>query len=337
MNSRTPDRAAPELVRADADVELVPISSRREEIPARRTRLDAVASLLADDSPAVVQEVRRALDEAGAQALPALARAAKCSDARLRSRARALLVEHEKQSSLRRVLRYASRPDPDLERALLLLARYHAPGLDPRPYSRALDAMAAELARRVPARKPATPDAELQRALALSQYLGQELGIGGSRGEFHHPDNIHLHRAIERRAGVPLTLSAIWVFVARRAGIRAGFVPLPGHVMVRIYAGWQSAIVDPYHHGKRRTEAECRSYLQKHGITVGEASFREAPDAALLRRQVGNLARSAELRSLPAEARGLTGLLHALEPRRADRGARRSEPDASGPDRKLPG
>ena len=172
--------------------------------------------------------------------------------------------------------------------------------------------MAAEIARRLPAKKAVSADAELQRALALSHYLGEELGYGGSRGEFHHPDNIHLHRAIERRAGVPLTLSAIWVFVGRRVGIRTGFVPLPGHVMVRIYAGWQSAIVDPYHHGKRRTEAECRSYLSKHGIAVNQASFREAPDAALLRRQVGNLARSAELRRLPAEARALTGLLHAL-------------------------
>ncbi len=336
MNSSSPDRAAPELVRAEADADPVAPSPCRAEIPVRRTRLDAVASLLADDSPAVVLEVRRALDEAGATALPALERAARSTDARLRSRARALLVEHEKQSALRRVLRYASRPDLDLERALLLLARYHAPGLDPRPYSRALDAMAAELARRVPARKATTPDAELQRALALSQYLGQELGIGGSRGEFHHPDNIHLHRAIERRAGVPLTLSAIWVFVARRAGIRAGFVPLPGHVMVRIYAGWQSAIVDPYHHGKRRTEAECKNYLHKHGITVGEASFREAPDAVLLRRQVGNLARSAELRRLPAEARALTALLHALEPRRGER-AGASEREASESDKKLPG
>ena len=142
---------------------------------------------------------------------------------------------------------------------------------------------------------------------------------------------------IERRAGVPLTLSAIWVFVARRAGIRAGFVPLPGHVMVRVYAGWQSAIVDPYHHGKRRTEAECRSYLQKHGIAVNAASFREAPDSALLRRQVGNLARSAELRRLPAEARALTAMLRAMDPRRSARGTAGSERPRSDPERRLPG
>ena len=338
MNPRIdPDRAPAEDVRADSAAPVESVRADSDVEPPKRGRLDAIASLLTDDSPSVALEVRRALEEAGDEALPALERAARSSDPRLRSRARAILVEREKQASLRRLLRYASRPDLDLERALLLLARFHAPGLDPRPYARALDAMASELARRIPARKPTSADAELQRALVLSQYLGQELGYGGSRGKFHHPDNIHLHRAIERRAGVPLTLSAIWVFVARRAGIRAGFVPLPGHVMVRIYAGWQSAIVDPYHHGKHRTEEECRSYLKKHGIEVSPASFREAPDAALLRRQVGNLARSAELRRLPAEARALTALLNALDPRREDRGAPGAEPPQADSERGLPG
>lgn len=335
--SNDPQRSAGEILRAGTDLESTGVSPEHALASAKRSRLDAIASLLADDSPAVVLEVRRALELAGAEAVPALERAARSPDARLRSRARAFLVEHEKNASLRRILRYAFRPDIDLERALFLLARYHAPGLDPRPYARALDAMASEIARRLPAKKAVSADAELQRALALSHYLGEELGYGGSRGEFHHPDNIHLHRAIERRAGVPLTLSAIWVFVGRRVGIRTGFVPLPGHVMVRIYAGWQSAIVDPYHHGKRRTEAECRSYLSKHGIAVNQASFREAPDAALLRRQVGNLARSAELRRLPAEARALTGLLHALDPRRAKRGTAGGEREPSDSERKLPG
>jgi regulator of sirC expression with transglutaminase-like and TPR domain len=172
--------------------------------------------------------------------------------------------------------------------------------------------MAAEVARRA-----AKVGGDLERALVLSEYLGGELAFGGSRGEFHHPDNIHLHRVIERRAGVPLTLSAIWVFVGRRAGIRAAFVPLPGHVMVRLYGSWRSVIVDPYHQGRARTEAECKSYLEKHGIRVNPGSFREATDATLLRRQIGNLSRSAEIRGLHGDVRAMNSLLSALDPSRA--------------------
>lgn len=278
---------------------------------ARRARMAALTSLLGDDSPNVLLEVRRAFEDAGAQSRPALERCARALDPRLRARARMLLHEGQQRLALRRFARYAVRPQIDLERGLFLLARFHAPRLDPRPYQRALDAMAAQVARRHP-----NESDEMVRALGLVEYLGKELRFGGSRGEFHHPDNIDLHRAIERRAGIPLTLSAIWLFVARRAGIRAALLPLPGHVMLRLYAGSRSVIVDPYHDGRTRTEAECRSYLAKHGAAGSAAAFRDAPDAILLRRQVANLARSAQLRRRTREARALIALVRALEPRK---------------------
>jgi len=287
--------------------------------PAQKSRLVALASLLADDSPTVLAEVRRALEASGPESRAVLERAVRADDARVRSRARAILLERARRAALRGFMRYAARGvldlgldrGLDLERALFLLARIHAPDLDPRPYQRALDAMATEVARRA-----SKVSGDLERALVLSEYLGGELAFGGSRGAFHHPDNIHLHRAIERRAGVPLTLSAIWVFVGRRAGIRAAFVPLPGHVMVRLYGGWRSVIVDPYHQGRMRTEAECKTYLEKHGIRVNSGSFREATDATLLRRQVGNLSRSAEIRGFPGEVRAMNTLLSGLDPNR---------------------
>lgn len=275
------------------------------------SRMDALTSLLSDDSPNVLHEVRRAIEDAGERSRPALERSTRSQDPRIRARARMLLFEREQRSALKRFARYAWRPKVDLERGLFLLARLHAPRLDPRPYQRALDAMAAEIARR-----SSGANDERARVLALTEYLGRELRFGGSRGEFHHPDNIDIHRAIERRAGIPLTLSAIWLFVARRAGIRAALLPLPGHVMLRLYSGSGSVIVDPYHDGRTRTEAECRSYLAKHGASSGAAAFRDAPDANVLRRQVANLARSAQLRGRTREARRLTVLVRALEPRR---------------------
>ena len=61
----------------------------------------------------------------------------------------------------------------------------------------------------------------LDRGQALVDYLGRELGSGGSTGDFHHPDNSHFPRVLEKKRGMPLALSAVYVFVARRAGIRA--------------------------------------------------------------------------------------------------------------------
>jgi regulator of sirC expression with transglutaminase-like and TPR domain len=278
---------------------------------AQRARYRALESLLDDESSRVQTEVRRAYALAGRKALPALRRAALSDNPRVRSRARALLSAGDRRRALKRVLAAFPRPELDLERALFLLSRYADPGLDLRPYQRALDALAAEVSRRLRSKQD-----ELERALVLGDYLGRELEYGGSIGEFHHPDNIHLHRAIERRAGMPLSLSAIYLFVARRVGIRAAILPLPGHVMLRLHGGSRSVIVDPYHHGRVRTESDCRKYLQQNGLALQSDWLHDAPERLLVQRQVMNLLRSAQMRGAGNEMRDLQLVLRALGARR---------------------
>ena len=82
---------------------------------------------------------------------------------------------------------------------------------------------------------------------------------------------------------------------------------------MRLYGGWKSAIVDPYHAGRRRSESECKRYAIQHGVRGDDAALRDAPDAHLLRRQIGNLAKSADLRRLPREQRAWSSLQRALE------------------------
>jgi regulator of sirC expression with transglutaminase-like and TPR domain len=239
--------------------------------------------------------------------LPTLRKAARSESADVRARARTILLSIEKRAALRRLVRYACRESVDLERALLILGRHHTPRLDPRPYLRALDAMALEVSRRAHMKTR-----ELDRALTLVDYLGEELELGGSVGEFHHPDNIHLHRAIERRAGMPLTLCAIYQSVARRSGLRVAILPLPGHVMLRLYGDGESLIVDPYHHGRTRSQRDCLEYLAEHGLAFEAEWFRGASDRSLFRRQVLNLTRSAQKRGLKEDVRELTKLLFVL-------------------------
>ncbi len=273
-----------------------------------RRRFAAMASLLADDSDHVWSCVRRQFELAGKSALPALHRAAKSRRALVRSRARTLLIQLEKKQAIRRLVRYVSQPSFDLERALFLLGSYHTARLDPRPYQRALDAMASEVARRARRRTDA-----LQRAQVLVEYLGQELDYGGSISESHHPDNVHLHCAIERRAGMPLTLCAVYMFVARRAGLRVAALALPGHVMLRLYGDHKSMIVDPYHRGQTRSERECKKYLDREKLVFQGDWFADATDQALFKRQLMNLVRSSKLRGLKREVRELSQVIRVVD------------------------
>ena len=273
-------------------------------------RLDALVSLLGDESPTVWDGVQREFRAFGKLGFSTLEKAARSSSPRMRSRARTLLGERDKDCSVRRLARYAVREHVDLERAFFLLSRHHSPRLDPRPYQRALAAMAREVVKRGRSK----PN-ELDRALVLVEYLGNELAIGGITGDFHHPDNIHIHRAIERRAGIPLTLCALYLFVARRAGIKAAILPLPGHVMLRLYGDGKSVIVDPYHHGQGRTHAQCKKYLEQNGLGFHPAWLQPATDAVLFKRQLTNLMRSAKERGLAGDAKAFRSLVRLFEPR----------------------
>lgn len=285
-------------------------SVRPARSTSHRARFAALASLLGDDSPIVRQEVRRQYEAAGRKGLPSLKRTLRLEAPVLRSRARTLLLDHEKSLALRRLLRYVSGGKIDLEKALFMLARYHDPKLDPRPWQTKLDTYAREVVSRT--RGIQDP---LDRAQKLVDFLGRELGYSSSKGDFHHPDNVHIQRVIDRKRGMPLSLCAIYMFVARRAGLNTGCIPLPGHVMLRLHGNGASRIVDPYNRGLVRTEKDCREYLKQNGLPVKSAWFRDADDAMLLKRQVANLARSADLRGLPRERREFALLGRVLDVR----------------------
>lgn len=294
-------------------------AARRDD-EARASRTRALLALLGDGSPIVWEAVRRELVTEGPRVLRALRRRARSSDdARARARSRTLVDAIESRSVVRRLVRYVSRREIDLERGLFLLARLSQPHLDVRPYQRALDAFAAELLER-----GRSVDDPGRRLRLLPAYLGRELAFGGSRGEFHHPGNVHLPRVIEQRAGLPLTLSAVYVLVARRIGVQAGILPIPGHVMVRLSSPDESVIVDPYHKGQERTEREVRRYVEQNRLPFDPAMLRAASDRAMLKRQILNLVRSSETSGRARDIDDLSLVLHALEPRPGPSAQRRA-------------
>jgi regulator of sirC expression with transglutaminase-like and TPR domain len=269
--------------------------------------LSALIELLGDDSPSLFPHLCAELLRLGRTARPALQRAAKSSNARLRGHARHILQAGERQVAMRRLYGYSLRSEIDLEQALFLLARLDRSQFDSRPYIRALDAMGAEVSLRMSASMD-----ENTRAMALPEYLGGELGFSGADHDFSHPDNIHLHRCLERKRGMPLTLTAIYLLVAKRAGITAGAVALPGRVLLRLYMGRRSVLIDPFAGGRARTRRYCLEYLSEHGLVPQVSWFQDARPTQLFQRHVLNLMSSFQVRDLPAQSRELHQLAMAM-------------------------
>jgi len=275
-----------------------------------QVRTRALLDLMGDPSPTVWREVRRELGALGKRVLPLLRRAAAGGDPQARARARGLLLRRGRELATRRLCGYAHRGRIDLESALWLLARLDEPGGDLRPYALALDAMAAEVAGRVESLPPGHG-----RGLALAEYLGDELGYSGATSDYHHPRHIHLHHVIARKRGIPLTLVAIYLLVARRAGIQASAVALPGHVVLRVFGPGKSVLLDPFDGGKVLQERDCLRYLAECGLSFHARWLDDAGDSALFERQMRNLCVGYRRRRLEHELALIGRALTALQSR----------------------
>jgi regulator of sirC expression with transglutaminase-like and TPR domain len=88
---------------------------------------------------------------------------------------------------------------------------------------------------------------------ALHEVLGRRYGFIGNREEYDHPDNSMLDLVLQRRTGLPIVLSVVYVAVARRAGIALHGVGLAGHYVVGRFEHSAPELLDPFAGGTRIT------------------------------------------------------------------------------------
>jgi regulator of sirC expression with transglutaminase-like and TPR domain len=211
-------------------------------------------------------------------------------------------------------------PGTGLADATLVIARIEYPRLDPEPYLARLDAM-GDGARRAIARDEAiTGDATTAAGIkSLNEYLFEELQFVGNRDKYEDPRNSCLNEVLDRRTGIPITLSVVYMEVARRAGLPVDGINFPGHFLVRCpdTQGSPYLIIDPFHAGALLSEHKCRLLLQKHvGSEVAFSKSLLAPATRLqiIVRVLLNLKRIyVHMRSFP-QARDVTELLLAVTP-----------------------
>jgi regulator of sirC expression with transglutaminase-like and TPR domain len=134
----------------------------------------------------------------------------------------------------------------DLIHAALLIAKLDNPELDVASYRRQVDRLAAEIVAAVP--KGADEKAKLN---VLNKELFEQRGFHGSRGDYYNRANSYLNEVLDDREGLPITLSALYMELARRLGANVVGIGLPGHFVVehRPAAG-EAQLIDVYEGGK---------------------------------------------------------------------------------------
>src|SRR2546428_10317338 len=144
----------------------------------------------------------------------------------------------------------------DLGHASLLIAREEYPELDVGRYLVRLDEMAGEILRRMKGGEGAA-----SQIAHLNRLLFEEMGFRGNREEYDDPRNSFLNDVLDRRMGIPITLSTVYLEVGRRIGCRLAGVTFPGHFLVR-YAGRETmpdVLIDPFNRGRILTRQGCQA------------------------------------------------------------------------------
>ncbi|MGB3291835.1 MAG: tetratricopeptide repeat protein [Phormidesmis sp.] len=152
----------------------------------------------------------------------------------------------------------------DLAAAALYIAQEEYWDMDPKRYLEVLNDMAADVRSRLP--KNRYPLKVIQ---TLNEYLFGELKFSGNRLDYYNPDNSCLNCVIDRRLGIPITLSLVYLEIAHRIRFPMVGVGMPGHFLVRPVIDEMEVFVDPFTQGEILFVADCRNKFESlHGSQV---------------------------------------------------------------------
>ena len=143
-----------------------------------------------------------------------------------------------------------------LAEACLLVAQDAYPELDVVHYLSRIDALADTVKRRLSSDAFAE-----QKIVVLNRYLFNELGFSGNTRDYYDPRNSYLNEVLDRRTGVPITLSILYLEIGQRLGLRLQGVSFPGHFLVKLRVTGGQLVIDPFCGGEAQSEADLRARL----------------------------------------------------------------------------
>lgn len=189
---------------------------------------------------------------------------------------------------LERFANLVDRPDADIDlaRAALHVAMLEYPDMDVDLEISALRRLAGALSDRMP--EGGDP---LYSVNTLSEYLFDELGFRGDEDNYYDPRNSHLNQVLERRVGIPITLSLVYMEVGRLLNTPLLGIGMPGRFLVR-HAEVDDLFVDPFHGGILLSGAECRGIVEDYmpeGFEWHPALLAPVSNRDILARMVRNL------------------------------------------------
>ncbi len=175
----------------------------------------------------------------------------------------------------------------DLEHAAFLLARIGYPNLQITPCRQELDRLAGVIAPRLAHLNPRREGRQIIET--VNRVLFEKEGFSGNVEEYYDPDNSYLNCVLERRTGIPVSLSVVYLLIAQRLHLPVRGVNMPVHFICQYHTPQESFYFDPFNKGRVITRAECAKMLQGSGQAFADEYLRPVRSRKILARMVRNL------------------------------------------------
>lgn len=174
-----------------------------------------------------------------------------------------------------------------LDRAALTIGLEEYPSLDVDSCLRKIDTLAARVG------VLAGQDYSAGNMLdCLNEVLFTQEGLRGNAEEYNDPRNSFLNEVLERKLGIPVSLSVIYIEVARRVNFEVRGVAFPGHFIVKCVSNEREIFIDPFHNGRVLTVEDCQELLDRiygGAVAVQPAFFCPMEKKAIIARMLFNL------------------------------------------------
>ncbi len=183
--------------------------------------------------------------------------------------------------------RLVAREPIPLAHGALLIAREEYPQLEINRYLDRIAALAAQAEATIRG-----GENTVERVQLLSSFLFEDQGFAGNREDYSDPRNSFLNEVLDRRLGIPITLSLIYLEVGRRVGLNLYGVSFPAHFLVKAVDERGELIIDPFNGGAILQVAEIRARLtQIYGqpVELAPAMLRAVSGRHILIRMLRNL------------------------------------------------
>jgi len=247
--------------------------------------INALITLLGDDDLKVKNIAQQKLLELGEPAQQTLRQVAfSDSDGRTRIAAQALLEDFRLDRLAQDINEINRKPDFDLEKACFILAKIEYPELDIQQYINKIDQLALGVESRVYGIQGDRGKVEV-----INHFLFDEKGFHGNEKSYYEPENSYVNKVLDRQTGIPISLSAIYLFLGKRLNLPVCGVGFPGHFLLKYLTDSKPFFIDAFNRGQILSQLDCKHFLKKMGYAFHQDYLETSESRDILARMIKNL------------------------------------------------